>query len=109
MSTSAPAVARQRTATMPAWAGLALAFAIGSTGGAIVATVADQPNAGSPAAVELTGAQAELTSLIAKADGAADRGDVRLFIGFRDELAAYIGGIDVATYQDLRGLGLEGE
>jgi hypothetical protein len=131
MSTSQPAVTRQRAVSISPWIGLALAFGIGTAGGAIAATViADQPAASTPVAApaapaqvanpvskpelaksrgdmrlyleflrqEQTRAQADLDELIAKVDAAASRGDARLYLQFRNDLAAYLAGVDVAPF-----------
>ena len=97
MSRSAPAVGRPRTASIPAWVGLALAFAIGTASGAVAITViSDQARDGGPAAIDLATTRAEVASLVAKADAAASRGDVRLAIQFRSALAASVGSVEIA-------------
>ena len=80
MSTSAPAVASQRTVSFPAWLGLALAFAIGTASGAIAATVIVQqvdfdgaPPSRSHRRVPISAAWSRRSS------AAAARGDARLY------------------------------
>jgi hypothetical protein len=97
MSTSAPAVARQGEAPIPAVIGLALAFAIGTASGAIAATVIVQQatSSGAPSA-EIGETQQSVTSLVSKANAAATRGDARLFAETRNDLVAAVGSAEVA-------------
>jgi hypothetical protein len=97
MSTSAQTVTRQGTARISAWVGLVLAFAIGTASGAVAVTViADRAIVGGAPAVELPPTQGELKSMIQKAELAASRGDVRLYLQFRDDIAASVGSAQIA-------------
>jgi hypothetical protein len=97
MSTSAPAVAPQRTVPFPAWLGLALAFAIGTASGAIAATVIVQQVDfdGAPAA-QVAPTDSGVTGLALKAHAAASRGDARLSAEFSNKLAAAVGSAEIA-------------
>ena len=97
MSTSAPAVAPQRAAWTPARIGLALAIAIGTATGAIATTmIVQQATSGGATAEDAQATQVYLSSLVSKADAAARRGDVRLAVQFRNDLAAYVASEEIA-------------
>ena len=106
MSTSAPAVASQRTVSSPAWLGLALAFAIGTASGAIAATViVQQVDFDGAPAVQVAPTGTDLGSLVSKVNAAAARGDARLYAEYSNDLAARVGSAEIAdrlTHMDAR-------
>jgi hypothetical protein len=88
-----------------AWLPVALVFIVGTTIGAIGAASAVTFSQGSatdvPAAVT---PNTDLTRLLGNMDAAAARGDVRLFVAFRQDLVELIGAAGVAEYEALRGV-----
>ncbi len=107
MSTGTATVVRPAAGSRLGWSPLALVFVIGAT----VGVVASAPfHAQSPASVGggtgvAQGAPAsELTRLLGNMDAAAEHGDIRLFVEFRQDLADLIGAAGMAQYEELRGI-----
>jgi hypothetical protein len=110
MSTGTATVARPAAGPRIGWSPLALVFVIGATLG-VVASAPFHPQA--PASAGTGAAQAapatEMSRLLGNMDAAAQRGDIRLFIQFRQDLAELIGGSGMAQYEELRGISPSGQ
>jgi hypothetical protein len=91
---------------------IALVFVAGTAIGAISsAAVISQVSggAGAPSVVEPGAADSQLTRLLSNMEAAAQRGDTRLFVTFRQDLAELIGTVGMAEYRSLRGIDTSGE
>ncbi len=88
-----------------AWWPVALVFVVGTTIGAIGAVsainISQTDGTDAPAAVT---SNAEMARIMGNMDAAAARGDVRLFLAFRQDLVDLIGATAVAEYEAVRGV-----
>lgn len=113
MSTPTATVLRPPAGMRIAWLPVALVFVVGITIGAVAsaAVIARSPaETGGPVAAEPVAPNTELTRLLGNTEAAAQRGDIRLFLEFRTDLAELIGSAGMAEYQALRGAaGSQGE
>ena len=92
-----------------AWLPVALVFVVGTSIGAVASASLIHPTEVVSAPSGPTAPDTELTRLLGNMDAAAQRGDVRLFIGFREDLAQLIASTDIAAYQALRSIDTAGE
>jgi hypothetical protein len=93
-----------------AWLPITLVFVVGAAIGAVasaavIPAVSDSP----PSVTAAAAANTELTRLLGNMDTAAERGDTRLFVEFRQELSQLIGSTDISGYRALRGIDTPGE
>jgi hypothetical protein len=96
-----------RIAVLP----VALVFIVGTTIGAIGAASTitfSQADAGTDVPAAVT-SNTELARLLGNLDAAAERGDIRLFLAFRQDLVELIGAAGVAEYEAVRGVNLAGQ
>jgi hypothetical protein len=102
---------RPARAAGAAWLAVIAVFVVGTAIGAAATTMFSRAPADTnvPAAVEPATPDTELTRLLGDMDAAAERGDVRLFVGFRENLADLIRSVGIARYEALRGIGSSGE
>ena len=106
MSAPATTVLRPTTGPRIAWLPVALIFVIGTTIGAVgtaSAIALTAGGSGEPVAQEPI-ANAQLTRLLGNMDAAAQRGDTRMFVEFRQNLVELIGAAGFAEYAALRGV-----
>lgn len=103
---STPTASALRTAPAPrmTWIPIAVVFVIGAALGGVasmsfVSQTQNQQVVADPAAPNT-----ELTRLLGSMDAAAQRGETRLFIQFREELAGLIRAAGMADYEALRGI-----
>jgi hypothetical protein len=107
MATPTASVLRPAQPTRIAWLPVALVFVVGATIGAVAAASVFTVSQGDPAAgadAEPIGPNSQLTRLLGNMDAAADRGDTRLFVEFRQDLVDLIGAAGAAEYEALRGV-----
>ncbi len=106
MST-ATATVRPTASPRIAWLPVALVFVVGTTIGAVASAsvIALAPgDSGDSAAQEAVAPTTQLTRLLGNMDAAAQRGDIRLFVEFRQDLVQLIGAAGVAHFEALRGV-----
>ena len=106
MSTPTATLVRPQAGMRIAWLPVAVVFAVGITIGAVAsaAVIARSPaETGGPVVAEPAAPNTELTRLLGNTEAAAERGDIRLFLEFRNDLAELIGSAGMAEYQALRG------
>ena len=109
MSTPAATALRPFPAPRIAWLPVALVFVVGASIGAVASASMIQTTEVTSVSAGPTSPDTELTRLLGNMDTAAQRGDTRLFIGFREDLAQLIASTDIAAYQALRGIDTAGE
>jgi hypothetical protein len=106
MSTPTATVLRPTRIAGAPWLAVIAVFVVGTATGAVATSMLSRSpaDANVPAAVEPQPPHSELTRLLGNMDAAAERGDVRLFVGFREDLAKLIGSTSVTEYAALRGI-----
>ena len=111
MSTPTVTALRPARAAGTAWLAVIAVFivgtAIGATATSMISRAAAEPAV--QAAAEPAAQEIELTRLLGNMEAAAQRGDVRLFLAFREDLAALIGSTGMAELASLRGIDTSGE
>jgi hypothetical protein len=112
MSTPTATALRPAPGLRIAWLPVVLVFVVGITIGAVGSAsliAQSRTDSGGGVVTEPTAANTELTRLLGNLEAAAQRGDVRLFIEFREDLAALIRSAGMAEYQALRSVASPGE
>lgn len=108
MSTPAATALKPFPAPRIAWLPVALVFVVGASIGAVASASMIQTTEVTSVSGP-TSPDTELTRLLGNMDTAAERGDTRLYLGFREDLAQLIASTDIAAYQALRSLDTAGE
>jgi hypothetical protein len=110
MSTPTASVLRREYGPGVAWLAVIAVFVVGTAIGAVSASMIQptQADPNAPAVVEQA-PETELTRLLGNMDAAAERGDTRHFVQFRESLARLIRTSSISDYEALRGTGAAGE
>jgi len=101
-TTGSVAVRPAPTFRVASWPVL-IVFAVGTAIGALAsasAFVIIQADAGTPPAAEAT-SSGQLSRLVGNMEAAAQRGDTRLFIEFRNDLAQLVRSATISNYDDV--------
>jgi hypothetical protein len=111
MSTPTATALRPARAPGAAWLVVVAVFVVGTVIGAVATSIISRApvDPAVQAAVEPAAPETELTRLLGNMDAAAERGEVRLFIGFREDLAELVSSAGIAEYAALRGIGTSGD
>ena len=104
MSTPSASGLRPALAPRIAWIPIVAVFVIGAAIGGFAASAVTAPTQGQQIVTGPPASTTELSRLVRNMDAAAQRGETRLFVEFREELAGLIRAAGIAEYEWLRGI-----